>query len=277
MTKTFFLTASGRGLGRSIAAQILEAGHRLVATARDLRQLEDFHRAYPDRVLPVRLDVTDELAALEAIRAGITHFGGIDVVINNAGQGTVGSVEDMSLGVFRQQLELNFLGAVNVVKAVLPYFREKGEGQIILVSSIGARIATPGASAYYSSKWALAGFVESFAQEVTPMGIKVTAVEPGGMRTDFAEPSSLKIIPGNAVYDATVGATVSMMKSEQYTAALGDPAAVAAVIMKVSELDTPPVRVLAGGGTYEYASSFDRQRIGNDEKWKWLSVIADHA
>jgi NAD(P)-dependent dehydrogenase (short-subunit alcohol dehydrogenase family) len=272
MTKTFFLTASGRGLGRSITTQILERGHQLVATARNLRQLDEFVQDYPGQILAVRLDVTDEQGAKDAVAAGIDRFGQIDVLINNAGQASVGSVEDMPQSEFRQQMEINFFGAVNVAKAILPHMRAAGSGRIILISSIGARIATPGASAYYSSKWAVSGFAESLAMEVAPLGIKVTAVEPGGMRTDFAEASSLKVLESNGAYDETVGATVAMMTNAEYGASLGDPAAVAALILKVAELETPPVRILAGETTYNYATSVDRQRTENDSTWKWLSV-----
>jgi NAD(P)-dependent dehydrogenase (short-subunit alcohol dehydrogenase family) len=271
MTATFFLTGSARGLGRSIASAILEEGHQLIATARRPEQLDDLVRRYGDRILPVALDVADFEAAKDAVRIGIDKFGRLDVVINNAAFANVGSVENMPLAAIQAQLNTNFLGSVRVIKAALPTLREQASGRIIQISSIGARIATPGAAAYYASKWALAGFIESLAMEVGPLGIKVTALEPGGMKTDFAEDSSLTIFPSNPAYDATAGATGQMMKSPGYLDSFADPAEVAALIMTVAKLDEPPVRLLVGAGTHAYATGVEQARARNDEGWKWLS------
>jgi NAD(P)-dependent dehydrogenase (short-subunit alcohol dehydrogenase family) len=275
LSKIFFLTGSSRGLGRSLAEAILEAGHRLIATARQPKQLEDLVQRYGKSVLPLALDVTDYKQAQAAIQQGADHFDGLDVVINNAGSAVVGSVEDLAPDVFQEQVSVNFMGAIHVTKAAIPIFREQGQGRLILVSSIGDRIATPGASGYYASKWAVAGFAESLALEVGPLGIKVSAVEPGGMKTDFAEDTSLKVVPSNAVYDDTVGATVRMMKSPDYAARLGDPAKVANVILKVAGLEDPPLRLLIGSVTMQYAYTFDQARAATDEKWKELSALAD--
>jgi NAD(P)-dependent dehydrogenase (short-subunit alcohol dehydrogenase family) len=275
LSKTFFLTGSARGLGRSLAEAILKAGHRLIATARQPEQLDDLTQRYGKNVLPLSLDVTDYTRARAAMQQGAKHFGGLDVVINNAGGAVVGSVEDLTPEVFQDQIALNFMGAIHVTKAAIPLFRKVGGGRLILVSSIGDRIATPGASAYYASKWAVAGFAESLALEVGPLGVKVSAVEPGGMKTDFAEDSSLKLVSSNAVYDATVGATARMMKSAEYADQLGDPAKVANVILEVAALEQPPLRLLIGSGTMQYAHSFDQARAAADEKWKALSALAD--
>jgi NAD(P)-dependent dehydrogenase (short-subunit alcohol dehydrogenase family) len=275
MTKTFFLTGSSRGLGRSIAVTILEAGHRLAATARQPSQLDDLVARYGDRILPVILDVTDFAAAKDAVATGLEKFGRLDVVINNAGFANVGSVEDMPMAAMQAQFDTNFLGSVHVIKAALPVLREQGSGHIIQISSIGARIATPGAAAYYASKWALAGFIESLAMEVGPLGIKVTAVEPGGMKTDFAEDASLTILPSQAAYDATAGATARMMKAPGYLDSFADPASVAAVVMKVADLSEPPLRLLVGSATYAYATGVEQARAQADEKWMWLSTAVD--
>jgi NAD(P)-dependent dehydrogenase (short-subunit alcohol dehydrogenase family) len=192
---------------------------------------------------------------------------------NNAGSAVVGCVEDLAPDVFQEQVSLNFMGAIHVTKAAIPMFRKEGQGRLILVSSIGDRIATPGASGYYASKWAVAGFAESLALEVGPLGI--SAVEPGGMKTDLAEDTSLKVVPSNAVYDDTVGATVRMMKSPDNAARLGDPAKVANVILKVAGLEDPPLRLLIGSVTMQYAHTFDQARAATDEKWKELSALAD--
>ncbi|MEA3178192.1 MAG: hypothetical protein QOI59_1715 [Gammaproteobacteria bacterium] len=275
MKKTFFLTGSSRGLGRSICSAILQDGHQVVATARQPGHLDDLVRRYGDRILPVALDVTDFDAAKNAVKIALDHFGRVDVVINNAGFANVGSVEDMPIAAIVAQLDTNFLGSVHVIKAVLPVLRQQGSGRIIQISSIGARIATPGAAGYYASKWALAGFIESLAMEVGPLNIKVTAVEPGGMKTDFAESSSLTILPSNTAYDATAGATGKMMKSAGYLDSFAEPGSIAAVIMRVAELDEPPLRLLLGAATYAYGVGADQARAQSDEKWKWLSTVVD--
>lgn len=277
MNKTFFLTGSARGLGRSIATAILEAGHQLVATARKPDQLGDLVARYGARILPVALDVTDFGGAQAAVQAGMDRFGRLDVVINNAGFADVGSVEDMPMQSIASQFNTNFLGSVHVIKAALPMLRQQGAGRIIQISSIGARIATPGAAAYYATKWALSGFIESLASEVAPLGIQVTAMEPGGMKTDFAEDSSMVILPTSPAYEATVGATVQMMKSPQYLENYADPADVAAVVMRLSELEDPPVRLLVGGGNYAYARAVELARAQADAQWTWLTVANDVA
>jgi NAD(P)-dependent dehydrogenase (short-subunit alcohol dehydrogenase family) len=275
MRKTFFLTGSSRGLGRSICSAILHDGHQLIATARQPGHLDDLVARYGDRIVPVALDVTDFDAAKNAVQIALDNFGRLDVVINNAGFANVGSVEDMPMAAIVTQLDTNFLGSVHVIKAVLPVLRQQGAGRIIQISSIGARIATPGAAAYYASKWALAGFIESLAMEVGPLNIKVTAVEPGGMKTDFAEDSSLTILPSNPAYDATAGETAKMMKAAGYLDSFAEPASIAAVIMRVAELDEPPLRLLVGAATYAYGVKADQTRAQADEKWKWLSAVVD--
>jgi NAD(P)-dependent dehydrogenase (short-subunit alcohol dehydrogenase family) len=274
-TKTFFLTGSSRGLGRSIAIAVLERGDRLVATARQPRQLDDMVARYGDRILPVALDVTDFAAAQKAVAMGLEKFGRLDVVINNAGFANVGSVEDMPMAAIQSQLDTNFTGSVHVIKAALPLLREQGSGHIIQISSIGARIATPGAAAYYASKWALAGFLESLAMEIAPLGIKVTALEPGGMKTDFADDASLTILSSQRAYDATAGATARMMKSPGYLDSFADPARVAAVVMKLADMEEPPLRLLAGASNYAYAMSVEQSRTQAGATWQWLSATVD--
>ena len=277
MSKTFFLTGSARGLGRSIATAILDAGHQLVATARKPDQLGDLVERYGESILPVALDVNEFEAARAAVQSGVDRFGRLDVVINNAGFGNVGAVEDMPMQAITSQFNTNFLGSVHVVKAALPVLRQQGAGRIIQISSIGARIATPGAAGYYATKWALSGFIESLAIEVAPLGIKVTALEPGGMKTDFAEESSMIIWPTSPAYEATVGSTIQMMKSPQYLENYAHPADIAAVVMQLAEVAEPPVRLLVGGGNYDYARAVEQTRMQADEQWKWLTVAAEVA
>ena len=273
--QTVFLTGSSRGLGRRIAVAILEAGHRLVATARKPAQLDDLVRRYGDRILAVALDVTDFEQARAAVGIGIARFGRLDVVINNAGFANIGSVEDMPMAAIDSQFRTNFFGSVHVIKAALPFLREQGAGRIIQISSIGARIATPGAAAYYATKWAISGFIETLAAEVAPLGIHVTALEPGGMKTDFADDSSLTIVPSQAAYDSTAGATARMMKAPNYLNGYADPASIAAVVMRVAGLEQPPLRLLLSSGMHDYAKSFEQARGAADAQWKWLTEAAD--
>lgn len=275
MPKTFFLTGSSRGLGRSIACAVLDAGHQIVATARNPQTLQDLVERHGDRILPVALDVTDYAAAQRAVALGVARFGRLDVVINNAGFANVGSVEDMPPAAIEAQFATNFMGSVHVIKSALPVLRAQGAGHLIQISSIGARIATPGAAAYYATKCALAGFVESLALEVAPLGIHVTAVEPGGMRTDFAKDSSVTLFPATAPYAATAGAVIAMMSSPGYAEDYADPARVAALVLKVAELDNPPVRLLAGSEVLSQGMEADRLRAKSDRDWAWLSRGAD--
>ena len=230
MSQVFFLTGSSRGLGRQVAEAVLAAGHSLVATARNPASLADLADRYGDRVLPVALDVTDPEAAVAAVKAGTAAFGRIDVVVNNAGYANLASVEDMALDDFRAQVDANLFGVVNVTRAALPVLRAQGGGHIIQVSSVGGRLATAGLSAYQAAKWAVGGFSEVLAQEVGPLGIKVTVLEPGGMRTDWAG-SSMRVPPISEPYQPTVGAMARVHEEIGSGGALGDPAKVAQVVV----------------------------------------------
>ena len=274
MGSVFFVTGASRGLGRAIVKAALAAGNRVVATARDPRTLDDLVAEYGERVRAVQLDVTDAAAAERAIAAGVEAFGRIDVVVNNAGQGDRAALEDTSLESFRRQVDTNFLGTVYVTKAAVPVLRRQGGGRIIQVSSLGGRIGSPGMTAYQSAKWAVGGFSEALAAEVAPLGIKVTVLEPGGMRTDWAG-ASMATPPISAPYDATVGASARAMAGFEKTAN-GDPEKVAQLVLTVAALDDPPLRLLVGSDAYEYGRQVWRQRTETDAKWEGLSRSADH-
>jgi len=274
MPQVFFLTGSSRGLGRQIAEAALAAGHYLVATARDPASLADLADRYGSQVLPVALDVTDPEAAAAAVRAGIEAFGRIDVVVNNAGYANLAAVEDVSLDDFRAQLDANLFGVVNVTKAALPGLRAQGGGHIIQVSSVGGRLATPGLSAYQAAKWAVGGFSEVLAREVGPLGIKVTVLEPGGMRTDWAG-SSMRVPPISEPYRPTVGAIAAMHSENGSDDALGDPAKVAQVVLKVAKMAEPPLRLILGSEAYAYATAAAKARAESDAAWHDLTVSTD--
>ena len=274
MSQVFFLTGSSRGLGRKIAEAVLAAGHELVATARQPASLADLAEQYGDRILPVALDVTDPAAAEAAVAAGVAAFGRIDVVVNNAGYANLAAVEDITAEDFREQLDANLLGVVNVTKAVLPVLRAQGSGRILQVSSIGGRLATPGLAAYQTAKWAVGGFSEVLAREVAPLGIKVTVLEPGGMQTDWAG-SSMRVTPASEPYEATVGAMARLHDGIGSGAALGDPAKVAQVVLEVAALDEPPLRLILGSEAYAYATAAAKARVESDAAWRHLTVSTD--
>jgi NAD(P)-dependent dehydrogenase (short-subunit alcohol dehydrogenase family) len=274
MSQVFFLTGSSRGLGRQIAEAALAAGHRLVATARRPASLADLADRYGDQVLPVALDVTDPGAAAAAVAAGTEAFGRLDVVVNNAGYANLAAVEDITLADFRAQIEANLFGVVNVTKAALPVLRARGGGHIIQVSSIGGRLATAGLSAYQAAKWAVGGFSEVLAREVGPLGIKVTVLEPGGMQTDWAG-SSMQVPPVSEPYQASVGAMARVHAELGSSAALGDPAKVAQVVLTIAGMEEPPLRLILGSEAYAYATAAARARAESDAAWHDLTVSTD--
>jgi NAD(P)-dependent dehydrogenase (short-subunit alcohol dehydrogenase family) len=274
MSQVFFLTGSSRGLGQQIAEAALAAGHQLVATARQPDSLADLADRYGTQILPVALDVTDPEAAAAAVAAGTEAFGRLDVVVNNAGYANLAAVEDITVADFRAQLDANLFGVVNVTKAALPVLREQGSGHIIQVSSIGGRLATAGLSAYQSAKWAVGGFSEVLAREVGPLGIKVTVLEPGGMQTDWAG-SSMHVPPISEPYQASVGAMARMHHELGSAGALGDPAKVAQVVLKVAGMDDPPLRLILGSEAYAYAMAAAKSRADSDAFWHDLTISTD--
>ncbi|WP_369192221.1 SDR family NAD(P)-dependent oxidoreductase [Streptomyces sp. R08] len=273
MSNVWFVTGSSRGLGRSIVTTALEAGDQVVATARKPAQLDDLVDRYGDRVHPVALDVTDNDAVQRAIQEGLKRYGRLDVVVNNAGYGDVASVEDVTLDDFRAQIDTNFYGVVQVSKAVVPILRSQGSGHIFQVSSLGGRIGSMGLAAYQSAKWAVGGFSTVLAQEVAPFNVKVTVLEPGGMRTDWAG-SSMTIPPISEPYQQTVGAFVGMIRdADPDTAAANsaDPDRVAQTVVELVARDDVPVRLLLGRDAVQYAGAAAQAQAESDEKWRPLS------
>jgi len=273
MEKVWLITGSSRGLGRVLAEAVLAAGDKLVATARKPAQLADLVDRYGGQVRAVALDVTDGRAAGYAIQSAVDAFGRLDVLVNNAGYANVNSIEDMAAEDFREQVETNFFGVVNVTRAALPVLRTQRDGHIIQISSIGGRGATPGLSAYQSAKWAVGGFSEVLAKEVGPLGIKVTVLEAGGMRTDWAG-SSMRVGAVQPDYQKAVGAMIQA-HSANADIMRGDPAKVAQAILRLASEKRPPLRLLLGSDALFLASLFSAQRANEDAKWKDLSVSTD--
>ena len=272
MSKVWLITGCSRGLGRELAQAVLAAGHRLVATARDLRDLNFLSAGDPLRTVAV--DVTVPAAAREAVAVATSAFGRLDVVVNNAGYIKANSIEDLPEADFRHQIEVNFFGVYNVTHAALPVMHAQRDGHIIHVSSIGGRRGTPGLGAYQAAKWAVGGFSEVLAREVRPLGIRVTCVEPGGMRTDMFGLSMLSdsLAPD---YEPTVGAVIrnTFGRAE---GARGDPAKVAQAILRIADEKDPPVRLLVGSDAVQLAAVAAAARAEEDARWKALSVSTDY-
>jgi NAD(P)-dependent dehydrogenase (short-subunit alcohol dehydrogenase family) len=271
MSKVWLITGCARGLGRELAEAVLAAGHRLVATARDPRALAFLPPG--ERLRTIALDVTDAAAARAAVAATTSAFGRMDVLVNNAGRIKANSIEDLAEDEFRDQFETNFFGVYNVTRAAVPVMRGQRDGHIIQVSSIGGRHATPGLGAYQAAKWAVGGFSEVLAREVAPLGIRVTCVEPGGMRTDMFGLSMLDQ-PLSPDYEGTVGASIRGIFG-QANGARGNPAKVAQVILRLTEEERPPVRLLLGSDAVALAAAAAAERADEDARWKALSLSTD--
>ncbi|MFF4756179.1 SDR family NAD(P)-dependent oxidoreductase [Streptomyces sp. NPDC002514] len=273
MSKVWFVTGSSRGLGRAIVTAALEAGDRVVATARRPAQLDDLVTRYGDRVRPVALDVADHDAVQRAVQEGLNTYGRYDVVVNNAGYGDVASVEDVTVDDFRAQINTNFYGVFHVSKAVVPILRQQGSGHIFQVSSVGGRIGSVGLAAYQSAKWAVGGFSTVLAQEVAPFNVKVTVLEPGGMRTDWAG-SSMTVPPISDPYQQTVGAFVDMIRNpgpETTVANSAHPDQVAEAVVNLAGRADAPVRLLLGRDAVQYAGAAAQALAESDEKWRPVS------
>src|SRR5260370_39550221 len=275
MSKIWLITGASRGLGRAFTGEALKAGHRVVATARNSEHLLDVASKFGESVRTVSLGVTNEAQAKYAVDAAIQTFGGLNVLVNNAGYGNVCPVEDTSLADFRAQIETNLFGVIIMTKAVLPYFREHASGHVIQISSIGGRVGPIGRAEYAAAKFGVEGFSESLSKEVGPLGIKVTIVEPGGFRTDFAGPST-ELREGRKEYDGTVGGAVRFQRN-YYGKQPGDPVKAAAAVIQIASLADPPLRLLLGSDAYAAAEKHTQEILASERQWKDLSVSTDYS
>jgi NAD(P)-dependent dehydrogenase (short-subunit alcohol dehydrogenase family) len=270
-SKTWFITGTSRGFGREWTEAALQRGDRVAATARDVRALDDLAAKYGDSVLALELDVTNRTAAFETVKRAHEHFGQLDVIVNNAGYGQFGMVEELSESDARDQIETNLFGALWVTQAALPYLRAQGSGHIIQVSSIGGISAFANIGMYHASKWALEGISQSLSLEVADFGIKVTVVEPGGFSTDWGGSSARHATPSPA-YDAE--REKSARFRAQRTHQSGDPVASSAAILKLVDSPAPPLRVFFGDGPLAIATSDYESRLATWREWEWLSIEA---
>jgi len=269
--KTWFITGASRGFGREWSIAALERGDQVVATARHLETLDDLVRDFEGSIFPLALDVTDRVAVFEAVGQGFEHFGQLDVVVNNAGYGQFGMVEELSEQDAREQIETNLFGALWVTQAALPYLREQGSGHFLQVSSIGGVTAFANIGMYHASKWALEGISQALAQEVKGFGIKVTLIEPGGYSTDWGGSSARHATP-IAAYDE------AREENQRFRAARsqrpGDPFATRAAVLKLVDAEIPPLRVFFGDGPLALAASDYESRLQTWREWEPLSLEA---
>jgi NAD(P)-dependent dehydrogenase (short-subunit alcohol dehydrogenase family) len=274
MPKIWLVTGSASGLGRNIAEAVLASGARLVATARDPRRLEDLVQKYGNQVRIAALDVADEGAAYAAVQEAVAAFGRLDVVVNNAGYGDIGPFEQLSPQRFKALIDTNFYGVVYMTRAALPVMRMQKSGCILQISSVGGRLARPGSAGYHAAKWAVGGFTESLAQEVAPFGVKVCALEPGGMRTNWgarANQDTPELLPE---YEPSVGAVVKALAS-YWGHETSDPVKVAQLILRLADSDQLPAHLLIGSDAVEYAGQAEATRAAEADRWRPFSISTD--
>ncbi len=226
-----------------------------------------------EAVRTAALDVSDPAAAEAAVQLAVDSFGRLDVLVNNAGYGNVNSIEDTELADFRRQIETNLFGTIIVTKAAIPVMRQQRAGHIIQFSSVGGRIGAPGRAPYSAAKWGVEGFSEVLAREMALIGVKVTVIEPGGFRTDFAG-SSTVLQAGRAEYDAVVGAAARAQR-EYDGRQPGDPQRAAQVILQIAAMDAPPFRLPLGSDAVNVIEQADRAKLADLQRWRELSVSTD--
>ncbi|MGW1450015.1 oxidoreductase [Micromonospora sp. NPDC002411] len=269
MPRVWLITGCTRGLGRALAEAVLADGDQLVATARNPSQLNALSDQYGDQVQPIALDVTDPAAARDAVRTAVDGFGRLDVLVNNAGYADVAAIEDISEEDFRAQIDANFYGVVNLSRAALPTMREQGRGHIVQISSVGSRVASTGLGAYQAAKWAVSGFSGVLAREVAAFGIRITSVEPGGLRTDWAG-SSMSELPISEPYRPVIDPAVQRLRRGSGNQP-GDPVRAAQAIIRITTVDDPPLRLLLGTDAVAAASAAAEALATSDARWRSLS------
>ena len=271
MGKVWFITGTSRGFGYEWADAALERGDRVAATARDAASLQGLVEKYGDAVLPLTLDVNSREAAFAAVGQAHAHFGRLDVVVNNAGYGQFGLIEELSEAEIRDQFETNVFGALWVTQAALPFLRAQGSGHIIQVSSIGGISAFGGIGIYNASKWALEGFSQALATEVRPLGIFVTLIEPGGFDTDWGGSSARHAQPLEAY--AEVHEQMRQARAAR-VAAPGDPQATRSPILKIVDAAEPPLRVFFGEAPLAIATRDYESRLALWREWQPVALEA---
>lgn len=272
--RTWLITGASRGLGRAFAEVALEVGDSVVATARQPEQLADLVAAHPGRALALSLDVTDRASVFDVVAQAAGFTGTLDVLVNNAGYGLSGGVEEASEQEVRDQFEVNVFGALWCTQAVLPIMRTQQRGHLFQISSIGGVAGFLNTGIYHASKWALEGMSESLAQEVAPFGIGVTIVEPGPFRTDWNGDSMSRATP-LAAYDEVLASRRQAMSGSLARTQAGDPRRAGEALLKVLESDTPPLRLLLGALAADVGPATYHTRLTEWAEWDAVARGAD--
>lgn len=270
MSKVWFVTGSSKGFGREFVLAALERGDKVAATARNIDTLADLVEKYGDSVLPIQLDVTDRDQVFASVTTAREAFGRLDVVINNAGYGLFGTLEEITEQQLRDQLETNLFGVFHVTQAVLPIMREQGSGHIIQISTIGGIAAFPSLAGYHASKWALEGMTEALAQEVAGFGIAVTLVEPGGFDTDWSGASAVFAQPLPPYAPLHDGMAERMAGNPS-----PKPVGFGSAILKVVDAETAPRRVFFGEAPTQMVPYIYQQRLAEWAEWASVSREAE--
>ena len=272
--RVWFITGASTGFGRLLAEEVLKAGGKVVATARKLDNVADLEKKYPQTAQALSLDVTDARQVDSAVAQAFARFGRVDVLVNNAGYGVAGAIEEVSEAEFMPMFETNVFGLLRVTRAFLPHLRKQRSGHILNLSSIGGVVAGPGIGFYNATKFAVEGLSEALAAELAPLGIHVTIIEPGPFRTDFLGRSGVVAKTRISDYDNTAG---NMRKyfAENDGKQKGDPLRAVQAMMEVVESPNPPLRLLLGASAVQRL----RAKLGNWEKeitaWEKVTVGAD--
>jgi NAD(P)-dependent dehydrogenase (short-subunit alcohol dehydrogenase family) len=273
-SRTWFITGSSTGFGRLLAEEVLKAGENVVATARKVEQVADLEQKYPAQALALPLDVTKQEQVDGAAAQTLERFGRVDVLVNNAGYGVTGAIEEVSDAELEPMYEANVFGLLRVTRAFLPQFRKQRSGHILNLSSIGGLAASPGWGLYQSTKFAVEGLSEALAQEVAPLGIRVTIIEPGPFRTDFLGRSGVEAAKRIEDYSSTAD-NARRYRSDQHGRQPGDPLKAVQAMMEVVNSSNPPLRLLLGSGALKRV----RQKMEAWQKeiaaWEPVTVGAD--
>jgi NAD(P)-dependent dehydrogenase (short-subunit alcohol dehydrogenase family) len=274
MSKVWFITGCSTGFGRELAIQVLKSGHRAVVASRNTADVEDIVSNYPGRALPVKLDVMKQADIDSAVQEAMTEFGQIDVLVNNAGVGYFGAIEESEEVEVRRMFDINFFGLANLTNKVLPILRQQHSGHIVNIASIGGLVGFPGIGFYNATKFAVVGYSEALAKETAHLGIRVTIVAPSGFRTDWAGRSAS--VSSISIDDYAVSARANQETIRSSSGRQpGDPVRAALAIMKAVESQNPPLLLLLGGGAMRGARNKLAELKKDMDAWEQTTLGAD--
>lgn len=269
--KVWFITGTSKGMGLYLTRHLLSLGHQVVATSRNIDALKAEQANHPDALLPLELDITSDEAVHDAVQKAIERFGRIDLVVNNAGYSLVGSLEEMTDREFRESMEVNLFGTVNVIRHVMPHLRGQQSGHIINISSNAGYVGYPNASSYNAAKFGIIGLTEALAKETAQLGIKATVVAPGQFRTEFM--NSLKYVQNRIdVYGVD---EAEQMWAQHSGKQQGDPHKLVRILADIAEIDNPPLHLLLGPDTYKMVMNARKEEAAEFEQWKSVTLSTD--